>query len=106
MLTYRPDRFKDIAETQIATDIWHWLQEPPQVLIMVTACRLRRPPVEAIGHPLAEVFPAARYQLRIRQMVGHMIRQIMIDRGLRPVRSNVRILTDDTIFRRGSTFSA
>lgn len=105
MLTYRPDHFKTVARTEMAERLWHWLQQPAQMIAMRTAIALRRPPVEALSQPLSETFPDVCVHLRIRQMIGHMVRQILLADGHRPDRSNVRIRSENGLFRRGATYT-
>ncbi|MEM7440054.1 MAG: hypothetical protein AAF393_10675 [Pseudomonadota bacterium] len=104
VLTYRPDHFKSLAKTKEAKALWNWLQEEPQRLVMQVAARLHRPPVEALSYPLTDSFPAVCSQHRKRQMVGHMVRQIMLADGFQPDRSNVKIISRTSIFKRGSTY--
>lgn len=104
MLTYRPDNFVEPAMAPDAVQAWQWLQEPEQIATMRIACRLHRPAVEALSDDLKERFPRlARFHLT-RQMIGHMVRQVMESKGYYLNRSNVRIRYDDNVFRRGATY--
>ena len=104
MLTYRPDRFSDISNTPEAQKLWTWLQRDEPRLIMHTACALRRPAVEALSPHLKTRFPVLCKHQKTRQMIGHMVRQVLVADGFYMDRPNVRVRAPDNVFRRGSTY--
>jgi hypothetical protein len=61
--------------------LWDFLNQPDTLLRLDTATALDRPAVEAIEEPLLEKFGAKVLEDRIKQMIGHMVRQIMERRG-------------------------
>ena len=104
MLTYRPDKFSRAFRHPAALPIWHWLQSEQSLVIMETASLLRRPAVEALAPRLSRRFPVLARSHTLRQMTGHMVRQIMEHHGYHLDRPNVRIVRG--LFRRGSTYVA
>lgn len=105
MLTYRADSFSDIARTPAARALWVWLQDAEPRLVMHTACTLRRPPVEALSPHLADRFPELGSGWKSRQMIGHMVRQVLEADGYHLDRANVRVRARGNLFRRGSTYT-
>jgi hypothetical protein len=102
--TYRPDHFKDIADTQLGQQLWDFLNEPDIVLRMETASELERPAVEAIGHLLAEKFGQAEIAPdRVKQAIGHMIRQVLESKGLQVDAQGIRI-RGNTVFSKGTRY--
>lgn len=103
-LTYRPDRFTRLAQHPDAKALWAWLQTETAITIMATACRLRRPALEALGPHVAARFPELLARHSGRQMTGHMVRQVLEAHGFRLDRANVKINPPAGPFRRGSTY--
>ncbi|MEM7439461.1 MAG: hypothetical protein AAF393_07680 [Pseudomonadota bacterium] len=103
-LSYRPDRFGKTFRAFDGLALWHWLQQPENITIMTTASFLHRPAVEPLAPRLADRFPAVMHIHSVRQMIGHMVRQIMQEQGYHLDRSNVKIDRRDSLFRRGSTY--
>lgn len=103
---YRPDRFRTTYDCLHGDQIWHWLHQPAQLRTMDVACLLRRPAVEALSPDLAEEFGPLMLSLPVRRMIGHMIRQIMDQRGRHVFRANVRIHDPANLFGWGTCYSA
>lgn len=104
MHTYRPDKFAHAYEKLNGQKYWSWLQQRHVVQIMEAACYLRRPAIEAISPMLKDAFPDVLFTLTLRQMIGHMVRQILEARGFHLKRANVRISQKDNVFRFGSAY--
>lgn len=103
-MAYRPDRFAATYRQYDGERLWRWLNQPRQIEIMETASYLRRPAVEALSPHLQQAFGTLIGALVVRQMVGHMVRQIMESRGHAVDRANVRIATPGNMFHRGTAF--
>lgn len=101
---YRPDHFAKTYKTQDGPSIWRWLHEPDVLQVMEVASYLRRPAVEALSPYLVAQFGAHMRSHTIKQMVGHMVRQVLEQRGYRLDRSNIRIRRPDNIFFSGSAY--
>ncbi len=104
MNPYRPDKF---AHTYLIYDghqFWTWLHQANILLIMETASYLRRPAIEGISPLLEEAFPNMLHRVKLRQMIGHMVRQILEARGYHLDRANVRIRLSGNVFRYGSAY--
>lgn len=105
MLSYQPARFSSTFEQRNGTEIWSFLNRDENIVRMETATYLERPAAEALSpHLLSEFGPAIKED-RLKQMVGHMIRQVLEHRGYRVDRNNVRINRDDNIFASATRYS-
>lgn len=93
-LNYDPWKFTELYETEIGQALWEFLCQQENIIRAETAVDLRRTCVEALERPLNETFGDELQKimdqdtskgenkfLRIKQMIGHMIGQIMITRG-------------------------
>lgn len=102
---YRPDKFAKTYEHFNGADLWDWLQQDHIILMMETASYLRRPAIEAISPHLKDTFPKVLRSVSLRQMVGHMVRQILEHRGYHLHRANVRIKHANNLFNFGSAYT-
>ena len=105
MLTYRPDSFEKTFAYHNGAKIWEWLQSDQAVAQMETASYLRRPAVEPLSPQLKRLFEEQILSLKARQMIGHMVRQILEARGFHLSRANVRITRKGCAFRFGSAYA-
>ncbi len=106
LVPYRPDHFAKTYKTHNGPSIWQWLHTPEVVQIMEVASYLRRPAVEALSPYLIAQFGARMRSNSMKQMVGHMVRQVLEQRGYRLDRSNMRIRRPGNIFFSGSAYVA
>ena len=90
-MDYQPGTFAAPFGTDVGRDIWAFLTEDPTVLRMRTASDLSRPAVEAVEEELLERFGESALEDRTRQMVGHMVRQIMERQGYVIAQQNVKV---------------
>ncbi|MFK7941091.1 MAG: hypothetical protein AB8B82_17055 [Roseovarius sp.] len=104
MTSYRPDKFANTFHHAGGAAIWAFLHRPDIMLRMETACYLRRPAVEPIALALLAEFGGAITQRRIKQMIGHMVRQILELKGYRLQHSAVRITRAGNPFFSGSRY--
>ena len=102
---YRPDKFATAFEHLDGAALWEWLHQDHVVLMMETASYLKRPAVEAISPVLEPAFPKVLTSVKLRQMIGHMVRQILESRGYHLDRSNVRIKHKGNLFHFGSAYA-
>lgn len=80
-MNYQAENFSGLFRAAFAPDLWLYLRRPETVLAMEVATKLRKPAVEAIGDDLIRDFGTVVQQNRVKQMIGHMVRQIMESRG-------------------------
>ena len=93
-IKYDPWKFVEIYDTELGQEIWRFLCLPANIVRAETAVDLRRTSAEALERPLNEKFEdqfkqliaedrnkGERKFLRLKQMIGHMIGQIMTSRG-------------------------
>jgi hypothetical protein len=81
---YKAGKFSDIADSVFGVSLWKFLKSPEILLRMDTATYLRRPACEAIQDELVREFKEFEDRdklMRYKQMCGHMVRQIMEQRG-------------------------
>jgi hypothetical protein len=90
-LDYVPQNFRDLAETPQGVELWAFLREHDNVVRMETATWLERAAIEPLAAGLVERFGAEVGDDRTKQMIGHMVRQVMAAIGYEPGRSSVRI---------------
>ncbi len=98
MTAYEPGRFSSTYETGNGADIWAFLNAPENVVRMETATYLSRPAVEPLSPILLERFGATVRDDRMKQMIGHMARQVMEAHGYVVDRSNVRTSSPGNMF--------
>lgn len=98
MPKYNPGVFKKIYETELGENLWDLLNQHDNFIRMETASKLFRPAVEAVLDELLKVFGDTVREDRVKQMIGHMIRQIMEQHGLHIDAQNVKV-------RSGNLFS-
>jgi hypothetical protein len=83
---YKPNKFSDISDSDFGVRLWKFLTSPDILLRMDTATYLRRPACEAIQDELINEFEeftegGNSKLIRYKQMCGHMVRQILEQRG-------------------------
>ncbi len=102
---YRPDKFKSTYETENGKAIWDFLMDATNVTRMETATYLSRPAIEPLSPFLLAKFGPSVRRNRIKQMMGHMVRQIMEHRGFHLQQGNVRIKRRGNIFVSASRYA-
>ena len=105
MHIYRPDKFDAIFTKFNGPAFWAWLHRTDVIAMMETASYLRRPAVEPLSPLLKEDFGHQVEPVKVRQMIGHMVRQVLETRGYHLDRSNVRITRPGNIFHFGSAYA-
>jgi len=73
--------FSGLFATNLGEKLWARITDEKTVHDMEVATKLRRPAVEAIGDDLIAEFGAPVRENRVKQMIGHMARQVMEKRG-------------------------
>ena len=92
MLAYRPDSFASLYTTPLGQNIWEFLNREESVAQLETASDLGKSAVEGISEVLLESFGSEVLSDRVKQMIGHMTRQIMEQHGWEMDPTPVRIL--------------
>lgn len=105
MATYSPDRFGSTYETEHGEEMFAFLNEEPNIIRMETATYLSRPALEPLSPFLLERFGERIREDRIKQMLGHMVRQIMEQRGYRLDQTGVQITRDGNMFSRATRYT-
>ncbi|WP_376990142.1 hypothetical protein [Cupriavidus pinatubonensis] len=102
-LPYHPGVFATLAATSLGEELWSFLNEEESRIRMSTASDLGRPAVEAVEEQLLKRFGAAVLEGRVKQMIGHMTKQIMEQDGYIHDGHDVKI-TGGAPFSRGSRY--
>ena len=104
-LAYQAQNFSDLYDTDLGRDIWDFMKDHDNLIRMQTATFLERAAVEPLGPGLLLRYGPDIAQDRLKQMIGHMARQIMLamgyeldTKGLRITRPSV--FTTATRYRR------
>jgi hypothetical protein len=96
-LAYNAQNFRDLFETDLGQAIWAFMKRPDNVVRMETATYLDRAAVEPLAPGLLRMFGPEIAEDRLKQMIGHMARQIMEALGFELDRSGLRI-TRESMF--------
>ncbi len=96
-LDYDPQNFRETYETDFGAELWAYLRRPDNLVRMVTATYLDRAAVEPLAPGLLRTFGPEVAEDRIKQMIGHMTRQIMTAMGYKIDRNGLRI-TRESMF--------
>lgn len=103
MRAYDSGVFSNLYVTEIGSALWTYLNSPEAVAMMKAAAALDRPAVEALEEPLMERFGPRIMERRVKQMCGHMVRQVMEAEGYRVGVQNTKI-TNGAPFSRGTKY--
>jgi hypothetical protein len=90
-LQYNPGQFSALASTQTGRRLWEFLSSDAVVRDMELASDLGHAAVAAIEEPLLERFGEVILEDRYKQMIGHMVRQVLEKKGYVIEQSNVTI---------------
>ena len=105
MTNYIPGRpFVTLFERSPGSDIWAWLNKERTIGKMEAASFLTRPAVEPLSSDLLEEFSSEILQDSYKQMIGHMVRQIMEAQGYTILRRDVRIF-GNLVFSTGACYA-
>jgi hypothetical protein len=91
MLTYSPEKFASLYASDLGQRIWAFLARPESVARLETASELGKPAVEGIEEQLLAEFREDVLADRVKQMVGHMVRQILEQRDWVLDQSDVKV---------------
>src|ERR1039458_8353011 len=91
-INYNPQQFRDIHVEEYGQAIWQFLLRPENVVRMQTASYLDRPAVEPLSDGLLAEFGIEVKEDRVKQYIGHAVRQIMEACGYHLDRQNMRIV--------------
>ncbi len=104
-MNYNAGRYSTTFANEGGKEIWDFLADPENLIRMETATYLSRPAIEPLSPLLHERFGNRAKQDRIKQMMGHMVRQIMESRGYVLQQGNVKISSANNIFSRASRYA-
>ena len=108
-MKYEAWKFIKLAESEFGKELWKFLNLPETFIRMETATRLKRPAVEGIAEELKIQFHQDLNNLdkseflRVKQMIGHMVKQVMNSRKYDVYMKNVRVISTD-LFTKGTRY--
>lgn len=102
-LDYQPQNFRDLFESELGQAIWQFMKRPENLVRMETATFLERAAVEPLAPGLLLEFGPEVAEDRLKQMIGHMARQIMEAMGYEIERPGLRI-TRESLFSSGARY--
>jgi hypothetical protein len=105
MVKYEPGVFLTLYQTALGVRLWGILNEHENIVRMKTATALGRPAVEGLEEVLLDKFGTQVLEDRVKQMIGHMVRQIMESNGYVVDAQNVKI-TNGGPFSRATRYKA
>ncbi|MDD3311516.1 hypothetical protein [Pseudodesulfovibrio sp.] len=103
-MEYQAWKFADIAGTPLGKRLWAFLCDRENVIRMETAVDLGKPAAEAVARVLVESFGDDVRPDRVKQMIGHMIRQIMEANGFQLDSQNIPVRQDRRLFTKASRY--
>src|SRR5262245_30342007 len=103
MVGYNAGVFSALSQTPLGQDLWKFINQSETLVRMETATELGRPAVEGIEEQLLGHFGADILEDRTKQMVGHMVRQVMERRGYVIAAQNVKV-TSGAPFSRATRY--
>lgn len=102
IIEYDAGSFQTLAETKLGKDLWQFLNREQIVARLDTATDLGNPAVAGVEEPLLAEFGAAVLDDRVKQMIGHMVRQVMEAEGYEIEKQNVKI--GSALFSKGTRY--
>jgi hypothetical protein len=101
-MKYDSWKFTKIAESKLGIDLWDFLTHHDNIIRMQTASDLGKPAAKALTRHLLNKFGDQVREFRVKQMIGHMIRQILKNNGYELEQRNVKV--DDGLFNKASRY--
>lgn len=100
-----PETFVDVYTGPMGADYWAFLTRPEHVLLLEGATLLRQPAIVILGPRLVRVFGpdlgakrAGKGFQRIRQALGHMVKDVLASLGYEVEQMNVPVKRFGTVF--------
>ena len=107
MSYYVAGSFADLYETDLGSRLWQFLTEGDNFIRMETASYLSRPALEPVQPFLIQKFGSEVLNdknNRLKQMMGHMVRQIMEHHGYKLDQTDQKLRNND-LFSRASRYT-
>ena len=105
---YEAGRFSDVYATATGKRLWAFLNQPEAVARMLAACDLGKPAVAGLGtrEELLEAVGEDVSRDRLKQTIGHMVRQIMESHGREMAVQGLKISIEggESLFSKGTRY--
>lgn len=109
MISYNPEKFASLYASELGQRIWTFLTRPETIARLETASELSKPAVQGIEEQLLGDFREEVLADRVKQMIGHMVRQILEQRDWVIDQGDVKVqsvpFTKATRYRRPDWFT-
>jgi hypothetical protein len=99
---YEAGPFQSLADTELGRKLWEFLKRDDIVSRLDTATDLGNPAVAGIEEQLLAEFREQVLDDRMKQMIGHMVRQVMEAEGYEIEKQNVTI--SSAVFAKGTRY--
>ena len=99
---YDAGTFQALADTSLGRRLWKFLNKQLTIACMEVATDLGKPAVTGIEEKLLDSFRKDVVDGRVKQMIGHMVRQVMESNGYRIEQRNVTI--GSALFSKGTRY--
>ena len=99
---YDAGTFQALADTTLGRNLWQFLNQELTIVRMETATGLGKPAVTGIEEQLLWSFREDVVDDRMKQMVGHMVRQVMESQGYQIEQRNMSI--SSALFSKGTRY--
>jgi hypothetical protein len=101
-MKYDPEKFSKLASSKLGLELWDFLTHHDNIIRMETASDLGKPAAKALSRHLLYKFGDQVRDDRVKQMIGHMIKQILAYQGYDLEQRNV--LVNDGLFKKASRY--
>jgi hypothetical protein len=101
---YDAKSFKDIFNSSLGQEIWHYLKSEEVIGKMILTTQLGHPAAEGIGDILLDKFGIQIKEDRIKRAIGHMIKHIMDENGYKHAQRSVRCRKKTELFTFASRY--
>lgn len=102
-MDYESGIFQKLYETPLGRELWEYLVEDQCITKMEAASALGKPAVEPISNDLLMRFKDKIRENRVKQMIGHMVRQIMFSRGY-IIHTQNSSVSNSVLFKKATTY--
>ena len=103
-VNYNSGPFRNVYHTPLGRKLWKFLNRASTIRQMQNASDGGRPAVEPLGAPLLAQFGSQAGEDRIKQMIGHMVKQVLERNGYEWVRYGGSVRPSGRPFTSGSLY--
>lgn len=112
LYTQNPESFADVYNGPMGAAYWDFLTRPEHVLLMEGATFLKQPAIAVLGPRLVQQFgpdlgapKAGKTTDRIKQVLGHMVKDVLASLGYKIEQRSVPVDRFGTIFTTATRYT-